>query len=1536
METPKAAPAAAPDSFVAQRLRLQEKLAKQPEVLTGDLKVFHDFLSRGRTQSAPFVATRGQLDGLKTTWDALQAAGHMDAAKLEEMFGQIEQLLTSLEQKDSETAKKKIELLLSLPIVKAAIAHETAYAKVMADNVASVSAYSGAKGPEAEEAVRFLFGEGKPLPPPAGAKPELTKEYEALSDEAKAMRAALAPALRQPPPDPVATAGEALLNFAKRRQKYEIDCRTAGREIFLKEMGFPADCTEAELHQFIASLARPVLPPSQARDVATRTKPAVLAQYAKLNEERMTVSNRVALAMRRNLGGEVGKNQVEGIVTFLVNRDLYERKVIKQPQVDNDQWLLYMGVIINEAAEEVLEEYLSWEAVNKRTLQKIPILRDLAPAARMGVIKGWEQVCAQMGKVGMPVETLGKLFGAFNRMPLGPKFWGELLAIESPVTVLLWGLYLHESPNKVKATMQFASFIMVGKATSKAALAAGNALRVAGILKAAPKNPYVLFAIGMAVAFASQDTIEKICTWADKNIPESATKDVVGNLLATVSGDFAIGGLEELAEITGVSTVDPDRDFRNYMTRPANLASPSGMLSGDYYHTLDDWNARVDQAVAKGGKESPIALKLWELRKVSDVKEWAKTQSVTLHIHVTSLAGQERELEAGLKAAGAFEAGDTLGGVELATRDGGKAVRNDNLVRYALAGTGKDAPGLKKARDYVDGLASKAGGAEKVTDPLFKAFQAYRELLTETAKDVSLANYLGVYDRKVWLGDLANYNGEHAPSTEFMQAGLVQTIADAMRRNRAVSRSAYPDMKPEDYGAELAKALKVEQKLSIMDALGQDFDSLYKEWKGPGINIFKGAQSLNVPTIGIRDELFQLMAQVHAATKDLSETLSKDVADALLAETYTAIQQMASSREMVTSQQLRNIRAKLSEAVLKGKVGAQKVWAANVKDRFETKGAPFLVQGELPGLLDMDAGINGRQTVDYLASLVRRGMDSAPQLLLLQSRTNTGDLQLYSFICPSGDRASWTVEIRGAQRQFYYRGRQQINSVTYSEARTVSFADFCKQYPGSAAGLEEHLKPIEAERRTQDELAKSAETKRSEEVAQLKAEYIRANEGDRMKGLEKVLIYRPVQAMGRNGFPAFDRDYKPIMVPQLVGNVKDLLEGVKELKPKLEEQLKETRYSYEQAMRLHEIIEGKLLTMAKDRDIQKECEKFGTNAYFVCMDVYQSLAKHKATAAEYERLKAGDYWEKNFPPFVKKELLPLLDRLSEKEMTAVRTALSIKRVAEFEKMLNEKGAGALRDGLEKDATAHAEKIAGWRFDVRKAVMNGKELVSVPVSPGSKERVSIGRFNDPKGEAWIILARHPSFDPKNDSKEINNFGSKTHQPDEDNGGHRLQYYRIKAKDVADPTQLNFSDLGKNPGAEWLKIRPNIFSGDLGDDWKRMARHVLKNDRSGGTSDRLWRILNIFPYEVAWSDRSNAKHRLHDGLVELSGYIKDEEKFYDKLIETVFAEGSITWNTVSNVRKSMYSRNTYVDDWGLTNATTDFRRESATQVIVRVFP
>ncbi|MBP9750406.1 MAG: hypothetical protein KBC95_01020 [Candidatus Peribacteraceae bacterium] len=1280
METPKAAPAAAPDSFVAQRLRLQEKLSKQPEVLTGELKVFHDFLSRGRTQSAPYVATRGQLDDLKTTWDALQAAGHMDGDKLQEMFGQIEQLLASLEQKDGEGAKKKIELLLALPIVKAAIAHETAYAKVMADNVASVSAYSGAKGPEAEEAIRFLFAEGKPLPPPAGAKPELTKEFEGLTDEAKAMRAALAPALRQPAPEPVATAGEALLAFAKRRQKYEVDCRAAGREIFLKEMGFPADCTEEELNQFIVSLARPVLPPAQARDPKVRTKPAVLAQYAKLNEERVTVSNRVALAMRRNLGGEVGKNQVEGVVTYLVNRDIYERKVIQQPQADNDQWLLYMGVIVNEAAEEVLEEWLSWEAVNKRTLQKIPILRDLAPAARVGLIKGWEQVCAQMGKVGVPVETLGKLLGFMNKMPLGGKFWAELLAIESPVTVLLWGMYMHESPNKVKATMQFASFIMVGKATSKAAVAAGNALRAMGILKAAPKNPWVLFAIGMTVAFASQDTIEKLCTWADKNIPESATKDVVGNILATVSGDFAIGGIEELAEISGVSTVDPDRDFRNYMTRPANLASPSGMLTGDYYHTVDDWNKRVDQAVAKGGSESPIALKLWELRKIGDVKEWAKAQSVTLHIHVTSLAGQERELEAGLKAAGAFADGDTLGGLELATRDGGKAVRNDNLVRYALAGTGSEAPGLKKAREYFDGLAAKAGGAAKVNDPLFTAYQGYRELLTETAKDVSLANYLGVYDRKTWLGDLANYNGDHAAPTDFVRSGLVQSIADAMRRNRAVSRSSYPDMKPEQYGAELAKALKTEQKLSIVDSLGQDFEALYKEYKGPGINIFQGAQSLNVPNITIRDELFQLMAQVNAATKDLQTSLTKDVADALLADTYSALQQLASSREIVTSEQIRAIRTKLTEAVLKAKVGTQKLWKAATADRFEKLKAPLLIQGDLPG----EATVDGRP-VDWVRSFLHQEASYSANFHVLQSQAHTGDLQLFTVFCEGTDRSSWKIRIAGAQRQFYYRGKQQMNSVNYSDPRIIDFAEFCKKYPGTAAGLEPHLKELEVARQ-----------KRKDEFEKLKADYIRANEGERMKELDKVIIYRSVQMTDRFGGPAYDRDRKPIFTQVPVGNAKKLLEQVKELRPKLEKQLEETGLSYDRAQRLKQSFDDKFVAMAKDSDIQKECQKFGVNPYFVCMRVFTQLDELKATAAEWDKLKAGDYWEKNYPPFVKKDLLPMLARFTDKEFTAMRTATSLERLLMVEKMLKEQGENALRAKLEKDATDHAEKAMKGR------------------------------------------------------------------------------------------------------------------------------------------------------------------------------------------------------------------------------------------------
>ncbi len=1542
-EIPAAQPAPAPDDFVGQRLRLQEKLRAQPEALTGDLKVLHTFLSRGRPKAAPYFPTPAQRETLDKTWSALQAAGHNDPLKMQEMFGQIEQLVTALEQKDGPIAQQKLALLLNLEIVKAAIAHEKAYTAALDANVATLTAYGAIKGDEHAPVLRFLFTDGVPLPPPAGAPPELTKEWEELTADAKAARAALVPGLRQPAPAASPEAGVKLTEFARRYDKYERACMAAGRTLFLKEMGFPPDCTEEELNRFIISLARPIMDPSQAVDEKNRTKPAVLEQYKKLNAVRQEVSNRVALAMRRNLAGEVGKNQVEGITQFLVNRNLYERKVLQRPQSDNDEWLLYMGVVVNEAAEEILEEYISWEAVNKRTLQKIPILRDLPPAARTGVIKGWEQVCAQMGRARVPVETLGKLFSFLNKMPLGGKFWGELLAIESPVTVLLWGLFLHESPNKVKSTMQFASFIMVGKATSKAALAAGQALRAAGILKVAPKNPYALFAIGMVVAIASADTIDKLCTWADKNIPESATKDFVGNLFATLSGDFAIGALEELAEISGVSTVDPDRDFRSYMTRPANLAAPGGMLDGDYFHTIDDWNKRVDQAMADaGGKESSIAIKLMEMRKITNVQEWAKGQSVTLHIHVTSLAAQERELEAALRAAGALGGGETLGGLELATRDG-KGFRNDKAVRYAFSGTGKDALNLKKARDHIEGIASKAGGAKNVTDPLYKQFAAYADLLNDTAKDVSLFNHLGVFSREEWLGSLDNYSKDYVEPTEFVRAGLVINIADAMRRNRAVSRASYPGMKDEEYAAELAKALKIQEKVSLIGGLGDDFSALYKEWKGPGIDLMKGAQSLNVPNITIRDELFQLMMQISLTAQDLARSLSPEVANALLADTYTAVQQLVASREMVTSDQLRAIRAKLTEAVLKGKVDTLKAWQADVKDRFETGGAAFLVQGELPGLIDMDAGFYGRRTVDYLASLVSYGYAVRPQLMLLQSRTNTGDLQLFSFVCPSSDRNNWKVQIDSAQRQFYYRGKQQMNSVTHNPSRTISYVDFCKSYPGSAAGVELHLKAIQDARRAEEEAKNTIENKRDEEKAQLKADYIKANEPERMKDLSKVVLKRMTTLKDpRTGEAIMGRDNKPIVYEETLGNAKDLLDMVNKAGPELQKKLEATKVAEWKAKDVLDRVMRLMDYLANDRTIGKEYYDRGLDPRTHTLDLFMKYdSEYRDYAEKYKKATGKDLWEGFGVPTLVKTVIPFLERFTPEEREAARIILSMQNLKKFETMLNEKGAGALKAGLEKEANEHAEKIAGWRYNVRKAAMNDKNLGLVPVAPGSAQMVTIGRLKDPAGE-WIILAKPNGYVPGNDASDSNDFSAKTHQPEEGRN-HWLRYYRIKTKDVPDAAALNLADPEKNAGVEWLNMSSDMLYSDLGDDWKRLAKHALMADMSGGSSGRLWRMLNLFPYEISWRGNKNAKHKLHDALTALMPYVVNEEKFYGKLLSMLIdlktgGEGGITWDGLTKIRKSMYSKNDEFDQWGMTNGTFDTRRyaESARQVIVRVFP
>lgn len=1082
------------DTQRAQRLRLHDSLGRVAEVQASDLRFVHDFLAWRETRD-PLIRTDAQRRQLDAAEAELKKAGATDPEQLTMYFDQISGLLAMLEGQTGDTAKQKLALVMELPLTKAIIAYQKVYAGVLDENVQSMAKFSGANTPELQITIRSLQEDAPLLEPPVGAPQALAKECQDLVAAAAALRLQLAAALDVPPPALDAKVGEAVRTFAGRKQKYEEQCQKASREIFLKEMGFPPDCTEEELSAFALSLARPIAPPEQARDPKMRTDPNVLALHKQLQERRSIVSTRVTLALRRNLSGSDGKAQVEGVTDFLINRDLYERRILQQPKADNDKWLLYMGVAVNEAAEEFLENSIGWRALNEKTLQKIPILRDVPAATRAITLKAWETVCAQMGKVGVPVETLGKMFSFLGRMPMPKGFWSELLVVESPVTVLLWGMYLHESPNKVKATMQFASFLMLGKATTRLALSAGNAMRAMGLLRVAPKNPYALFAIGLVVAFASADQLEKLSTWADKLIPESATKDFVGNLFATVSGDFAIGGLEELAEVTGVSKVDPDRDFRSYMTRPGNLASPGDMFTGDYYHTLDDWNKRVDQVTADAkGRESPMTIELWKLRRIDNLQEWSQRQSVYLHIHTASLADQESKLESELRKLGKLGPSETLGGLELATRDGNK-LRNDKEVRYALS-TGKSAPGLQKLQQYIDEQVSKAGGADKAKDPFYLQCVQYRELLQDVAKDVGLYNHLGVYKRDTWLGDLARYGrDDYVTTTEYVQSGLVQSVAEAMRRNRAVARSSYPDMKPEQYAAELAKAVRTEEKIGLVESLGNDFEALYKEWKGPGINIFKGAQSLNVPNITIRDELFQLMMQVHNTAKQVPEPLMKDV--------YDSLQQLATSREIVTSAHLRVIREKLTDVLLKAKAAANPVWEVQkAVERFTKLGSCTLfVQGDLPGELLMD----GSRRVDYVRDFVHQVISPSSDFAVLQSQSQTGDMRLFQFSCYGGDSSKWTVQVSGAQRQFYWRGKQAVNSVNYTPTKTISYQDFVSQQPEMAKNLEPKFQKIEQWYRDRD----TARTKyRDEYVAKYEADW-KAKKGDvEILSVRRIYDYR--------------------------------------------------------------------------------------------------------------------------------------------------------------------------------------------------------------------------------------------------------------------------------------------------------------------------------------------------------------------------------------------------------------------------------------------
>jgi len=584
-----------------------------------------------------------------------------------------------------------------------------------------------------------------------------------------------------------------IAEYLEDARKYEAACKTFGKERFKAEFGFPPDMTDEEIQQFLADIIAPLPRPQDAKKQENKTDATVQTAYEEIERARLEMSRKLPLFLLHGFTDSL-KDKVVG---YIMKREVYEQKVLERPSVVSS-WALYMGIAVNELGEEVLESAIGWP--DKLFGLDAKDLRLFSPAARLKIINGWKDVSLKLAAKGIPVESLGSVLRTLNKSPIGPAFWSELMTIESPATVLLWAYYMHTSDDKLKACVQFGSFIALSGLSNKAV---GSMLTRMGIGLKTPGVPYVKIVVALILAFVASEKINDLSTWADTKLwPDSPLKQEVMTALGFIGADAAFGQGYETVEAMGLVTLNPEQDMDSFFKRQSVLPDyEKGVLDQSYYQTVDAWNGRVDAAIA--AEKNPIRKKLWEEEKITDPLFWGERMSVRLYAQVSRLKAIEddKAFWYGLAQKGLIQSKADLNALDLATSDTGD-LRNDRVLGNAL-GSGP----LSHIRTYMEGGAFGSRTIAGDSD-LLPLWEEYKSLAQQVAKSVSIYRHLGIYPpetgRTQWLGDI---RGEKMPVTPQVERGLVEEIAYRNRRQRAISSSTHSALENRDYAERVIESV---------------------------------------------------------------------------------------------------------------------------------------------------------------------------------------------------------------------------------------------------------------------------------------------------------------------------------------------------------------------------------------------------------------------------------------------------------------------------------------------------------------------------------------------------------------------------------------------------------------------------------------------------------------------------------------------------------------------------------------------------------
>ncbi len=671
-----------------------------------------------------------------------------------------------------------------------------------------------------------------PDAPPADASPALVELHATLKKE----HAALAgdsdtTALLEGQnisPERMKLLTSVFLDYGDKLKDYEKQCIRSMYPTMLKKLGVTTQDPES-FDVFLASLSVPLtnVPDQSDKRFSAEQRKALAARRENLEETRTGKDGRSGLlfALQDELTNLWAKYDVRSekqwkefgrtITQFVALRNQYE-DAIRTAEMPPSMLAIYGGASAQAAAQTGIEMTQFGKEPLFLKGPDVTFMSELGVSTKEQLVKAEQKLQGMLRARGITkIPTLGEVIRTVNKTPLGTKMLRDMMEVSSPFTVLFYAYMLHESDNKLKATLDFAACMATSAASGAmletvqlmlesermAAIAGPRAAIALSKVAKIPGNFAVKFAVILAVMFLGHEQINEVTTWIDDNVLKKMLGTAhhgVGVGVSVFFGESLIGTAGYAAEEMGFSYVDPAHDKFKYLS--TELATVEGWTEGGpsldtrFVRNEQDWNEHVDSYTKNLGY-NPLRRKLWELERIDG--SWYEREAA--HLYEDTNVLKKMETEIGTELTKRTRTRDGINGKETVpvlsnarmlniaedvTTDGGDK-RVDRSLDMMLGIPDHPA---NRANTYVNGL--------KADDPLKQSWSQYLGLARRVAHSVTIyrnLKYAG-YDRNRWLG-----NGKEMP--QMVENGFVEELAHTMRKQQVLRSVAHDgSISRRDYG----------------------------------------------------------------------------------------------------------------------------------------------------------------------------------------------------------------------------------------------------------------------------------------------------------------------------------------------------------------------------------------------------------------------------------------------------------------------------------------------------------------------------------------------------------------------------------------------------------------------------------------------------------------------------------------------------------------------------------------------------------------